>query len=284
ILAYAEQGKAQLDVLDLGSAQTIALSKKGALAKIDYGKFKLSDPNDVPATVRKDDMIGSIYFSTVLGYRTETFPHGSEPKSWSEFWDLQKFPQPRMWEDLKAGAGVLEFALIADGVPAKADKLYPIDVDRALKSLSHIRPKIVKFWDTGALSAELIERKEALMGSIWNGRIQVPIDKGAPMGIQWNQNMRLTQYWSIPKAAPHPENGRKLIDFALQPKVQAALTKYIAYGPTNKKAQQYVEPKAADTLPTKAEHFDAGFDENAEWWANNLKMVTEKWQAWQLQG
>ncbi|ODV43375.1 hypothetical protein AWV79_17990 [Cupriavidus sp. UYMMa02A] len=50
--------------------------------------------------------------------------------------------------DQKAGGAELEFALLADGVPK--DKLYPIDVQRALKSLDRIKKNVVKWWDTGA--------------------------------------------------------------------------------------------------------------------------------------
>ena len=41
----------------------------------------------------------------------------------------------------------------------------PIDIDRALKSLSRIRPAIRKFWDTGALSAQMLSNKEVVLGS-----------------------------------------------------------------------------------------------------------------------
>ena len=37
------------------------------------------------------------------------------------------------------------------GVPM--DKIYPVALDRAFRSLSRIRAAIPKFWDTGALSA-----------------------------------------------------------------------------------------------------------------------------------
>jgi spermidine/putrescine-binding protein len=106
----------------------------------------------------------------VLGYSKEAFPDGKQPKSWVEFWDVAKFPGARMLEDMAAGTPNLEFALIADGVPM--DKVYPIDIDRAFKLLSRIKPHIKKFWDTGALSAQMLADKEIVLGSIWNGRLQ----------------------------------------------------------------------------------------------------------------
>ncbi len=61
---------------------------------------------------------------------------------------MTAFPGPRTLADQKAGGAELEFALLADGVPK--DKLYPIDVQRALKSLDRIKKNVVKWWDTGA--------------------------------------------------------------------------------------------------------------------------------------
>ena len=64
-----------------------------------------------------------------------------------------------MLQDMAAGTPNLEFALIADGVPM--DKVYPIDIDRAFKSLSRIKSAVPKFWDTGALSSQMLADKEA---------------------------------------------------------------------------------------------------------------------------
>ena len=75
----------------------------------------------------------------------------SRRKAGPDFWDAAKFPGARMLADMASGSPNLEFALIADGVPM--DKIFPIDIDRAFKSLSRIKPYIKKFWDTGAVAA-----------------------------------------------------------------------------------------------------------------------------------
>src|SRR5215470_17294931 len=128
LLAMFESGNIELDVVDAGELGMIALSQKGALEKINYKGWKLSNPDDIDPFVRRDDMVGDIYFSSVLGYNTQSFPTGKQPRSWAEFWDLKKFAGPRMLADLASGNIDLEFALLADGV-AK-DKLYPLDIER----------------------------------------------------------------------------------------------------------------------------------------------------------
>ena len=152
--------------------------------------------------IRRDDMVGDIWFSSVLGYNNQTFPTGKQPKSWAEFWDIKKFAGPRMLADLASGAVDLEFALLADGVPK--DKLYPIDVNRAFKAMDRVRPSIRKFWDTGALSAQMLADKEVVLGSIWNGRLQSVAEKGAPLAIEWNEAMLQSQYWARHEGSQEP--------------------------------------------------------------------------------
>jgi putative spermidine/putrescine transport system substrate-binding protein len=281
VLAMVRSGSVQLDVLDLGESGTILLDHAKALAPIDYGKFTLTNPSDLTAAIRRPNMVGNIYFATVLGYSTTHFSHG-HPASWAEFWDTGRFPGPRSLEGIDAGDVPLEFALLADGVPMS--KLYPIDVDRAFRSLGRIRKSIVKWWTTGAESAELLESGQVVAMDIWNGRIQDPIDKGAPLAIEWNQAMRLKQFWSIVRGAPNAGNALRFIDFALQPHVQADLAHYIPYGPTNKKAFQFISAADADKLASSPQHFRISFDQDAYWWADHLDQVTTRWQTWLLRG
>jgi hypothetical protein len=56
----------ELDVVDAGELGVLSLSRKGALDKINYQAWKLTNPNDFDPAVRRDDMIANIYFSSVL--------------------------------------------------------------------------------------------------------------------------------------------------------------------------------------------------------------------------
>jgi len=280
IRAMVEARRVQVDVVDLLDVAQIALDKIGALEPIDYDGMKYTDPADIQPSVRHANMAGNLYFATVLAYNTEVFKPGTQPRSWAEFWDVARFPGARTLADQKAGAAELEFALLADGV-AK-DALYPIDLDRAFKALDRIKGSVAKWWDTGAVSAQLLERKEAVLGGIWNGRAQALIDQGAPLAIEWNQAKQQVQYWGIVKDAPNRANAQRFIDFALQPKVQGELTRYIAYGPTNTKAFAHVRPEDLPKLPSSPEHFAASFEQDAQWWSDNLATVGQRWQAWVL--
>jgi putative spermidine/putrescine transport system substrate-binding protein len=280
VRAMVEAKRVQIDVVDLGSTGQLALQKVGALEPLDYSTFKLTNPDDLQKDIRLSHMVGSLYFSTVMVYNTEAFSADNHPHSWAEFWDLKRFPGARTLADQTSGAAEFEFALLADGVPM--DKLYPINLDRAFASLDRVKGGVVKWWDTGAVSAQLLERKEAVLGGLWNGRAQDLIDKGAPLAIEWNEAKRLLQALSIVKDAPNLANAQRFIDFSLQPKVQAELTRSIAYGPTNKKAFEFVRPEDAAKLPSEPKHFAQSFDQDQDWWGDNLTEIGRRWQAWVL--
>jgi putative spermidine/putrescine transport system substrate-binding protein len=279
LLAMFEAGNPELDIIDAGELGMLSLSQKGALEKVNYKGWKLTNPDDMDH--RRDDMVADIYFSTVLAYNTQVFPTGKHPRSWAEFWDVAKFPGPRTLTDLAAGAVDLEFALLADGV-AK-DKLYPIDLDRAFKALDRVRPSIRKFWDTGALSAQMLADKEVVLGSIWNGRLQAIADKGAPVAIEWNEAALQVQFWSVMKGAKNADNAQRFIDFACQPQIQAAHAALIPYGPTNRQAFKHIKPDVAARLPSSPENKPKSFLHNARWWADNRSKVSERWSQWLLQ-
>jgi putative spermidine/putrescine transport system substrate-binding protein len=281
LLAMFESGNIELDIVDAGELGVLSLSQKGALEKINYKSWKLTNPEDFDPAIRHDDMVANIYYSTVLGYNAQTFPTGKQPRSWAEFWDLKKFPGPRMLADLASGTVDFEFALLADGVPR--DKIYPIDVNRALKALDRVRPAIRKFWDTGALSAQMLADKEVVLGSIWNGRLQAVADKGAPLAIEWNEACLQTQFWSILKGAKNLENAQRFIEFACQPEIQATHAKNIPYGPTNRQAFKSISADVAARLPSSPEHKAKAFLQNGKWWADNRPMVSERWSQWLLQ-
>jgi putative spermidine/putrescine transport system substrate-binding protein len=250
------------------------------LAPIDYATWKYANAQDIPEEYVTPTTAGLCLYATVLGYNKETYPEGKQPKSWAEFWDAQKFPGARMLADMASGSPNLEFALIADGVPM--DKVFPIDIDRAFKSLSRIKPYIKKFWDTGALSAQMLADKDAVLGSIWNGRIQAIADKGAPVAIEWNEHMLALQGYGIFKDAKNMKEAQLLVDYAMQPKAQLGLPKELAYGPTNRKTFDILPAERVAMLPGSPEQLKRSFLQDAAWWDQNRAKVNSIWSKWIL--
>lgn len=280
LLAMFRANNVELDVIDTGDGPLVTLDRMGALAPIDYGSWKWSKPEDVGADYRKPTRVANFVYATVLAFNKDSFPEGKHPKSWAEFWDAEKFPGPRMLADMATGQPDLEFALLADGVPR--DRIYPIDLDRAFKSLTRIRPHIRKFWDTGALSAQMLSDKEVVLGSIWNGRLQTIIDKGAPLGFDWNENMIQVQALAVFKGSPNAVNAQKLIDFMMQPQVQAKYSIDLQYGPTNQKAFDGLTAEQIARMPGAPHSRQVGFVRNIDWWESNRDKVNRQWSRWIL--
>jgi putative spermidine/putrescine transport system substrate-binding protein len=280
LLAMFRANNVELDLIDAGDSVLEQLRRQGALAPIDYASWKWSKPDDIEASVRLPTRVGNLLYASVIGYSKEAFPNDSHPKIWAQFWDVQKFPGPRTLADMATGSPNLEFAVLADGVPM--DKIYPIDIDRAFRSLGKIRPAIRKFWDTGALSAQMLADKEVVLGSFWNGRIQVLIDRGAPLGVEWGQGMIEVQALSIFKDAKNLANAQRLTDFMLQPEVQAQYCRELTYGPTNNKTFDLLPAEQLARMPGSPASKAQGFYKDIAWWEDNRDRVNRVWSRWIL--
>jgi putative spermidine/putrescine transport system substrate-binding protein len=279
LFAMLRARNVELDAVDTGDGVLITLEKMGALAPISYDRWRFTRPEDITPELRLPFRTGNFVYSTVLGYNTEHFA-GDHPRSWEQFWDVGRFPGRRTLADVASGQTHLEFSLLADGVPM--DRLYPIDLDRAFRSLSRIRPHVPKFWDTGALSAQMLADREVVAGAIWNGRLQTVIDRGAPLAIEWNQNMIMIQAFSILKDARNGEAAQQLIDFHSQPEIQAAYCRELIYGPANARAFALMPGDMADRIPGGPRYREIGFYQDANWWDENRERVARTWQRWIL--
>jgi putative spermidine/putrescine transport system substrate-binding protein len=280
MLAMVKSGNTELDVADAGLDGAFTLDHMGALAPIDYASWKYTNQKDIGKEYVTPNTVGIYTYSTVLGYNKEAFPEGKQPKSWVEFWDVAKFPGARMLADIASGQPNLEFALIADGVPM--DKVYPIDIDRAFKSLSKIKPNIKKFWDTGALSAQMLADKEVVLGSIWNGRLQAVADKGAPVAIEWNQHMLQIQAYGVFKDAKNKKEAQLLIDYSLSPNAQLGVAKELGYGGVNRKSFDMLPAELVAKLPGSPEQLKRSFVQDVVWWDQNRAKVNAIWSKWIL--
>lgn len=278
LLAMHKSGQMEVDLIDTGDDVLLQLEAAGALIPIDYKKFKYTDVNDVEASVRHKFFVGNFNYAMVMGYNTGNFTKGKEPKSWTEFWDTKAFPGPRMLADMASGAPDIEFALLADGVPM--DKLYPLDIERAFKVMSRIRSSIPKFWDTGALSAQMLSDKEVVLGSIWSTRLGASIDKGAPLGIQWNQNAVLGQAYGIPVGGKNPDAALQFVDFSVSGEIQSNWMKQYKATPVNQKAYASASPDLIDPATKLPWTKSKGYVRDIQWWADNRPKVNAAWTRW----
>jgi putative spermidine/putrescine transport system substrate-binding protein len=216
------------DLVELGSDECSRGTKEGLFEKLDYNLIK---SDGIPSKLVHDDWIGITYYSVVLIYRTDKYGDNG-PKNWADFWNVEKFPGKRALGNF--ATETLTVAALADGVPV--DKVYPLDVDRAFKSLERIKPSIAVWWTSGGQAMQLVKDGEVDMASIWNGRASILAGSGAPVHFSYDQGAFQADCMVIPKGAAHKDLAMKALAMFLQPDIQANLPLHIANGPVNVKA------------------------------------------------
>jgi putative spermidine/putrescine transport system substrate-binding protein len=271
--AMVESGNVSWDVVDVEYDFAVKAAKDGLLEPIDFNTVKRADIDPRFVT---DHAVGSFYYSFVLGYSKDKFG-GKEPKSWADVFDTQAFPGKRTFYKWSA-PGVLEIALLADGVPA--DKLYPLDLDRAFKKLDTIKKDIV-WWSGGAQSQQLLASGEAPIGQFWNGRLYALQKSGTKVGISWDQNLTAADMLVVPKGAKNKDAAMKFLTVATGAKGQADFSKETAYAPVNVKSKELMDKEVVATLPDQ--HTASQINLNMQYWADNRDAIAKRWYAWQTQ-
>ena len=268
IKAQVEGGQVTWDIVDVGNDFGLD-AHADLLEPLDYTKIPKDEILDGFAGTYR---VADITYGVVLGYNTEKT--AGVPEGWADFFDTSKFPGKRGFWDYSAG-GIFEFALLADGV-APAD-LYPLDLDRATAKLDTIKDDIV-FWASGAESQDLLGKGEVAMAMIWNGRAYSAkhTDK-KPVEIQWNGQIVTADYFVVPKGTPNKDAAMDFIAWASCKENNAAPSKYIPYGPTNKNAT--ADPStAADLSVSNINETSAYFDD--AWVVENAQLLEDAYQEW----
>ena len=172
---------------------------------------------------------------------------------------------------------------MADGVTP--DKIYPIDFDRALQSLDHVKDEVTTWWDVGGVPAQLLTDGQVELASAWNGRIQTLIDDGEQVGLNWNQGILQWDLMYVPKGAPHAENAMKLLAFMSRADRQAVFAQNIAYAPSNSKAYENIPQERAAILPTAPGNVEKLIPQDYTFWTSvdpatgkkMLDIAAERW-------
>ena len=271
--AQSQANRIEWDLISIPDRLRYTAVKDGLLMPLNYSVI---NAKDVMPQLVTEYAVGCVTIPMLLTYSTKAYPAGKAPQTWADFWDAKKFPGPRGYYN--APTYSLEFALIADGVPK--DKLYPLDVPRALKSLDRVKPDIKVWWTQFPQPGVLLKSGE-ITATPWTRSISFVLE-GEPMAISYEGAALTYEAWVVPKGAPHADNTMKFINWALQPKPQAELTKYIAFGPTNGKAMEFVNPKLKPLLSSDPDNIKKGFLLSGDWWGPNLDKVNEQWNEWRL--
>jgi putative spermidine/putrescine transport system substrate-binding protein len=271
--AMVQEHNVRWDVTDLPDYLIYRGGRTGLLQPIDYHGM---DTTGMLEDALMPYGVGLAAYAAIMAYDTRKWPAGQGPKSWADFWDVARFPGRRAMSGV--GYGPLEFALLADGVPA--DKLYPLDIQRALSKMSEIKPHITAWWANGAEQEQLMREGKIDLIQGGNDHLYAGIAGGAPFHMEWNQGMYQWEGWAIPKGAPHAAEGAKFIAFTMKREQQAIFAEQIPFGPSNGGALATLPAERQAALPTYPPNLQQLFPADAEWLADNLYAVMVAWARW----
>ncbi|MEK9282343.1 MULTISPECIES: ABC transporter substrate-binding protein [unclassified Bradyrhizobium] len=286
IKAQVDSNNVQWDVVEL-SRPAFRPDASKYLEEIDYGAFDKETLENLLPEAKAKYAVGSYVFSTVMGFSTAEYPADKpRPHSWAEFWDTSKFPGPRSLRSCANGdPTTVEFALLASGFPR--DKLYPIDFDKAFTSLDRIKPHITKFWTDGAAANQLLSDRQVGMASAFNGNIEYLKAQGAAVDYQWDEGELSALHWVVLKGTKNRDAAMRFVAYQATAQAQARLNNLIFYGPLNRAAFKYIEPKITAKLPTAPENIDRQFFRDLAYWGaqsssgkSNIEVLVERWIKW----
>ncbi len=270
--SMVDAGQVSWDVVDVEADFAYRAAAQGLLEKLD---FSVIDKSRLDLRFVFDYGVGSFFFAFVLAYNTQGVK-GAAPTGWDALFDLARYPGKRALYKWPS-AGVIEIALLADGVTP--DKLYPLDLDRAFRKLTTIKPQIL-WWGSGAQSQQLVASGEAALGMFWNGRIHYLEQEQAPVAAVWAQNLTFSDMLVVPKGTRNRAAAMRFIAEATSAKAQAAFDNATAYAPIHLDAVALLDKGIAAASPTA--HTQGQISLDAQYWAANGAAIAERWNAWQV--
>ena len=291
VKAMVEAGNVTVDVASLEYADAIRLCDEGMLEPIDAASLPAGN-DGVAAT--EDFLEGAItecgvstdIWANIYAYDTTKLT-GTVPTTAGDFFDLEKFPGKR---GLRKGAkGVLEFALMGDGVaPADvyATLATPEGLDRAFAKLDSIKSEVI-WWEAGAQPPQLLADGEVVMSTAYNGRMfNAAVGEGKPFQIVWDGQLYENEMYVVPKGAPNKDQAMQFIAYATSTEGLRAQAQQISYGPARKSSmlEELIYKDGvtvmAPNLPTAPENLANALESNFEFWVDKEGELNERFNAW----
>ena len=216
----------------------------------------------------------------VLAWSPAAFKDRPAPANWADFWNVEAFPGRRALPSYgNPWNNTLIFALMADGVPA--DKLFPLDLDRAFRKLDEIKPHIAVWWKTGAQSISMMRSGDIQLSPLWSGTAYAAKRSGVELDWTYNQAAADFGSWAILKDAPHPNAAMAFLDFYLaNPESHAAFAREMGYATTSKAGLELLNPAEKRELVSSPAVLDKLARIDGAWVEANRNATLDRWNKW----
>ena len=269
-----QSAKVEWDIADVQEWFGYAGATKGLLEPIDYA---IVDKSQLPRGGAQSHAVQNAVLGRPLAYNSKLYSAAKHPRTWQEFWDAKAFPGKRgFWSS--PHSGMLEAALMADGVPA--GKLFPLDLDRAFKSLDRIKPHLIPAKSGQALFQLFVDQQVDLALAL-EGRLNDAIDAGAPWAAEWQWAFIQREFLVVPKGTPYKDLTMEIINHAIGRAAQAKYTELTGYGPSNRGAFEALDRKYLERFAYSPAHdVEKLVEQDGTWYAANIDRVNQRWQQW----
>jgi putative spermidine/putrescine transport system substrate-binding protein len=278
VRAQIESGAVTWDVILSEGAEVRIGCDEGLFEKLDWSK--IAKPEDLYPPAVHPCGLGVSSWSSALAYDGDKLADG--PKSWVDFWDVQKFPGKRGMRF--SPKETLQQALMADGVaPADVSRVLaePGGVDRAFKKLAELKPHIL-WWKSGAESIQRLAAGEVVMTAAWNGRPWTANkNDGRHFVIAWSAGHVLgVDSWAVLKGSENADAAHKLLALWATPEIEAPRMELIPYSGPNVHVYELLSPELSAQLPTSPANLPYAAPIDYDFWVDNLESLNERFTAW----
>lgn len=273
-------GAAQWDVINLTGGEYVAAVKDKLIVPYDY---HIIDASHVPPEYKEEYGIKFSLFLFVMCWNRKSIADAKAPGTWADFWDTKRWPGKRSMDANVSDGSTLELALLADGVPV--DKLFPLDVERALKSLDRLGRDNIIWYSANQEPIQQLLSGAVSLAAAFDGRVLLANRGGADLGFTPAYAAVSGNYYCVSSASANKKAAFEFLNYMLTNiPGDAQYMMETAYAIPNTAALPQVPRAIADILPTNPALSGKVFIKNDAWWAANLAATTQRFKEWQLAG
>jgi putative spermidine/putrescine transport system substrate-binding protein len=271
---------AQWDIVVLTGAEYLTAIEQNLISPWDYS---LIDSSNIPPEYKQSHGVKFSLYLFVMAWDKRVIPDDKAPKTLADFWDTNRYKGKRSLYSNISDGSTLEFALLADGVPL--NKLYPLDVDRALRSLERLGRDNIIWHSTNQEPVQQLTSGAVSLATAFDGRLILANRAGGQIGFTPDYSAVSGNPYCVIATSERKKEAFKLLNYMLtQVEADAEYMKLTNYAVPNTKALALVPPEVLDILPTSPTLKDKVFIKDDVWWAENLAKTTQKFREWQLAG
>jgi putative spermidine/putrescine transport system substrate-binding protein len=271
-------GDASWDVVQVETEDLILGCEEGLFEPLEWAALGGREAF-IPAAVHNCG-VGAMLWSYLIGWDGDRI-RGAGPRSWADFWDVERFPGRRGMR--RTPKYTLEFALMADGVPA--DQVYamlrtPAGVDRAFRKLDALKPHII-WWSSISQVPDLLGSGEVAMSVTSPGRLIVANrTEGRNFRVSWDGNIYAVDYWVVLTNSPRKAEAMQLVRHMTRAENQVRLPRFIPTGLTNRSAARMIDPRLTLDTPSNPANMTNALELDAGFWVEYGDQLTQRFNAW----